>query len=491
MNPEANMTAPQQAFKFDINLIAWLLNIIVALLEELQALRTKVAALEKDSSCSHKPPSSDGLNKQRGTTKRGCSGRKPGGQTGHRGRTRRNVPPDQVTETIPHQPQNCDQCGATFTEQNLTVAVERRQVWEIPEIKPLVQEHVFYQTSCHCGHATRLPVPEWIYSGMGDNLQSHIAYLIPQGGTKLSRRSLQTILDDVFHVPLALGTIQNRLEDTAEILKPVCDELQNELSQQAVINIDETSYPHNKTLNWLWAFVTRSFVFFTIQASRGSQVLRQILGERYDGIIICDRFSAYIKYHKDRACGLIQFCWAHIIRDIKALKHHLAVESEQIFAIVTCKRIGAVFRLWHTHQRGKISRAQLIAAAEPIIAEMRTFVEANQKNPCHDVAKFNRQLLKRWHSLFTFIYHEGVEPTNNLAERLIRPGVQTRKISYGTRSQKGQLLRARLLTVSQSCRIQQRNALNFYLTAIHAYRHNLTMPSLLINHKEQQLVRTA
>lgn len=489
MNPEAYMTPPEEAFKSNISLIAWLLNIIVALSQELQALRTKVAALEKDSNCSHKPPSSDGLNKQRGTTKRGCSGRKPGGQTGHRGRTRRNVPPDQVTETIPHQPQNCDQCGATFTEQHLSVPLERRQVWEIPEIKPLVHEHVFYQTRCDCGHTTRLPVPEWIYAGMGDNLQSHLAYLTAEA--KLSRRSLQTILNDVFHVPLALGTIQNRLEDTAEILQPVCDELENELSQQAVINIDETSYPHNKTLNWLWAFVTRSFVFFTIQASRGSQVLRQILGERYDGIIICDRFSAYIKYHNDRACGFIQFCWAHIIRDIKALKHHLAVESDQLFAKVMCQRIGAVFRLWHTHQRGKMSRAQLIAAAEPIIAEMRTFVEANQKNPCHDVAKFNRQLLKRWHSLFTFIYHEGVEPTNNLAERLIRPGVQTRKISYGTRSQNGQLLRARLLTVLQTCRIQHRNALDFYRAVIHAHRHNLTLPSLLINHKDQHLKMAA
>ena len=489
MNPAANMTAPQQAFTSDRSLIAYLLQIIVALSQELQALRTKVAALEKDSSCSHKPPSSDGLNKQRRASKRGGSGRKPGGQPGHRGRSRRNVPPHQVTETIPHQPQACEQCGAAFTEQHLSVAVERRQVWEIPDIKPLLQEHVFYQTSCSCGHTTRLPVPEWIYSGMGDNLQSHIAYLTAEA--KLSRRSLQTILNDVFHVPVALGTIQNRLEDTAEILTPVCDELENELSQQAVINIDETSYPHNNTLNWLWAFVTRSFVFFTIQASRGSQVLRQILGECYDGIIICDRFSAYIKYHKDRACGFIQFCWAHIIRDIKALKHHRAVESEQLFAKLMCQRIGAVFRLWHTHQRNKISRAQLIAATEPIIAEMRTFVEANQKNSCHDVAKFNRQLLKRWHSLFTFIYHEGVEPIRHRrTERLIRPGVQTRKISYGTRSQKGQLLRARLLTASQSCRIQQRNALNFYRAAIQAYRHNLAMPSLLINHKEQQLVRT-
>jgi transposase len=99
--------------------------------------------------------------------------------------------------------------------------------------------------------------------------------------------------------------------------------------------------------------------------------------------------------------------------------------------------------------------------------------------------------LKRWDSLFTFIAHEGVEPTNNLAERLIRPGVQTRKISYCTRSENGQMLRARLLTVSQTCRFQHRNALDFYRAAISAHRNNLTMPSLLTNHNDQHLQMAA
>jgi transposase len=478
---DSNLTPPP----FDSNWISWLLQIIVALLEEVQALRAKLAAFEKDSTSSHKPPSSDGFKKKRGALKRGSSGRKPGGQKGHRGITRRNVPPSEVTETIAHKPEACETCGTSLTEQHRSVPVERRQVWEILEIKPLVMEHVFYQTTCDCGHQTRLPVPEWIYSGMGENLQAHMAYFTAEA--KLSRRSVQAVMGEVFHIPLAVGTIQNRLEETSEILKPVCEALENELPKQPVVNIDETSYPHNKKLNWLWAFVTSTFAFFTLQTSRGSQVLRKVLGGLYDGIIICDRFSAYVKYHKDRACGLIQLCWAHIIRDVKALQNELALESDLIFSVVMRKRIGALFRLWHAHKRGKISRAQLIAAAEPLIAAMRAFVEHNQQNPSREVASFNRQLLKRWDSLFTFIYHEGVEPTNNLAERLIRPGVQTRKISYCTRSENGQWLRARLLTVSQTCRIQQRNALDFYCTAISAHRNNLAMPSLLANHNHPHL----
>ena len=135
---------------------------------------------------------------------------------------------------------------------------------------------------------------------------------------------LQSILENVFHVPLALGAIQNRLEDTSRVIQPVCDEIENELTNQPVVNIDETGYPHNKSLAWLWVFVTNSFALFTIRASRGSQVIRSVLGELFDGIIISDRFSAYLKYHKDLTCGLLQLCWAHIIRDVKALSTELA-----------------------------------------------------------------------------------------------------------------------------------------------------------------------
>ena len=485
MMSEPQVTPPQEALNTDGNVLCWLLHIIVVLLREVQTLQAKLAAFEKDSTTSHKPPSSDGFKKKRGAITRGVSGRKPGGQKGHRGITRCNVPLHEVTETITHKPHTCEQCGTLLTEQHPSVPVERRQVWEIPEIKPLVQEHVFYQTTCDCGHPTRLPVPEWIYSGTGDTLQAHITYLTAEAN--LSRRTLQRVLDEVFHIPLALGTIQNRLEDSSEMLKPICDELENELTTQPAVNVDETGYPHNKKLAWLWAFVTSTFAFFTLQASRGSQVLHKVLGKCYDGIIICDRFSAYVRYHKDRACGLIQLCWAHIIREVKALGHQLAFESAQIFSVVMRKRIGAVFRLWYAHKQGHLSRVQLIAAAEPLIAEMCAFVEHNQHHPSHDIAKFNRQLLKRWTSLFTFIYHEGVEPTNNLAERVIRPGVQTRKISYCTRSQNGQWLRARLLTVSQTCRIQQRSALEFYRAAIHTRRSNLPVPSLLLHHKDQNL----
>ncbi len=485
MRYKQSLTPTQDQANTHTSLLLWLLQIIAVLTEEIQDLRAKLASLQKDSTNSHKPPSADGFNKKRGAIQRGFSGRKPGGQKGHRGKTRIRVEPSEVSKNIDYKPQACDQCGAPFSERNESSPVERRQVWEIPEIKPFVIEHLFYQTTCGCGHKTRLPVPEWIYSGMGDNLQAHMSYFTAEA--KLSRKTLKTVLEEVFHVPIALGAIQNRLEDTSAILKPICDQLEDELAKQKVVHIDETSYSHNKGLAWLWVFVASTFAFFTLQASRSSKVIKGVLGDLFDGIIICDRFSAYVKYHKDRACGLIQFCWAHIIRDIKAIKTELVVSSDQPFSALLRRRIGAVFRLWHAQKRGKISRDHLIEMAQPLIQEMRLFLEENLKSCSKEVSKLCNQLLKKWNSLFTFIYHPGVEPTNNLAELLIRASVLTRKISYCTRSENGQLLHARLLTVSQSCRMQTKNSLEFYRTAIHAHHYNLPPPSLLTAHNNNDM----
>jgi len=267
--------------------------------------------------------------------------------------------------------------------------------------------------------------------------------------------------------------------------------LKEEIVKQKVVNIDETSYPHNKGLNWLWGFVTKIFAFFTIQASRGSKVLKEILTELYEGIIICDRFSAYIKYQKDRVIGLIQFCWAHIIRDVKALKYEMGNGSKKPFSKACRKKIGAVFKLWYCFKAGKITREVLIEKAEPLIKKLKNFLEGNLQSSSKKVAKFCRQLLKRWNSLFIFIYHEGVEPTNNLAEQLLRLGVKSRKISYCTRSIAGQLLLAKLLTVICTCRIQKRSSLKFIRETIHSKRYNLTMPSLLLNKQEDEEIKLA
>ena len=175
----------------------------------------------------------------------------------------------------------------------------------------------------------------------------------------------------------------------------------------------------------------------------------------------------------------------------EALSTELAYDSHKPFALLMRQRIVTVFRVWHAHKRNTLSHEQLVTLAQPILLEMRTFLENNLDAPSPAVSKFSRQLLKKWEHLFVFISHKGVEPTNNLAERSIRPAVQSRKISYCTRSDKGQIVRTRLLTAWQSRRMQHRNPLDFFRQSIHAHRHCLCLPSLLPQHTLTSTHRTA
>jgi len=355
--------------------------------------------------------------------------------------------------------------------------VERRQVIELPEVRPFLEEHVFLACTCPCGPPTRLPVPPWISRGQGLNLQAHVAYYT--GVARLARRLTQTVLAELHGVNLSLGGLQNQLHDTAAACAPLYEELQQALPEQPHLHIDETSYPHQAQLHWLWVFVAPCFVFFALARRRSSAVLKEYLGRAFAGIVICDRFSAYLKYGKDCLVGLLQHCWAHLIREAKALGSAPAHGQSEPFAVLVRRQFGAILRLWHATLRGRLSRAQLIEKSRSLVEQMRELFVTNQAHGPPAVAKYCKGVLKRWQSLWTFLEHEGIEPTNNRAERMIRPAVQTRKLSFTTRSQAGQRLRAVLLTMTQSCRLQGRNAYQFLRLALLAHRGQGPRPSLL------------
>ncbi len=440
-------------------------------------LEEQVARLSRDSTTSHRPPASDGPGQRRGCPARGRSGRRPGGQRGHPGRARPPVPPAQVERIVPHRPTCCAHCQQPFDASTAGTVVERRQVLELPDAQPFVEEHQFVSCTCACGEQTRLPVPPWISRGQGLNLQAHVAYYT--GVARLSRRLTQTVLAELHGVSVSLGGLQNQLHDTTGACAPLYDELQQALPEQPHLHIDETGYPHQAKLHWLWVFVAPCFVFFALAQRRSSAVLKEYLGRAFAGIVICDRFSAYLKYSKDCLVGLLQHCWAHLIREAKALGAVPAHGRSEPFARLVRRQFGAVLRLWHATQQGRLSRAELIEKTRPLVEQMRALFVANQAQGPPAVAKYCAGVLKRWESLWTFLEHEGVEPTNNRAERMIRPAVQTRKLSFTTRSQAGQRLRAVLLTVTQSCRLQGRNGYEFLRLALRAHRGQGPRPSLL------------
>jgi len=279
---------------------------------ENRELKEKVARLERTSQSSSKPPSSDVTRERNGQKRQHASSpkRKAGGQPGHPGNHRNLLPPEQVDEAIECFALECrdcrhfEQCRAQAVRQP---PVSRWQVTEIPPLKPTVTEYQLYTLCGECGkaHPATLPV-EVGRSNFGPRLTAMIAYFTAV--LKQPRRVVQDCFQTVFATTIALGSTQNLLTQTSQALAPIEKALKNALPQQPVINADESGWYKR----WVWVFVTSVFVYFHIDASRGSAVLKTVLGDIYKGILCVDRWGAYTKYHK----GLIQLCWAHLKRDI-------------------------------------------------------------------------------------------------------------------------------------------------------------------------------
>ena len=270
-------------------------------------------------------------------------------------------------------------------------------------------------------------------------------------------------------------------EETSAAVAEPCAELEKQLAHEPVINSDETGYRTNGEKRWLWALVAPEFVFYKIALTRGAEVLVQLLGAVFEGILCSDRCPSYVKYHK----GEGQFCWAHFKRNILGVQLVAKTTDAERFCRDALSLHARLFRLWHRFgagsdvRYGPVTREQLIAKSIPL--EKKFFALANRyaESGDKDVRNLALALLKHFERFFAFLRNDGVEPTNNAAERALRCAVQWRKTSFGSRSAQGEVAAARLLTVKSTCRMQSREPLRYLGAAIRAHRHALPAPSLL------------
>lgn len=455
-----------------------IVEVLLQLSARLEELERKVALLTKDSSNSSKPPSSDGpASKPKMRRRKKSRHRKPGGQTGHKGTNRDLVPPEKVDLIEEILPQLCESCHKPLHPgldgSRVLGKYLRRQVIEIPDIKPDVSEYRLRCVECDCGAVTWANVPPQARSGFGPRFTALMAYLTAMH--RVTRRGCQELARTLLGVDISLGSVCKLHEEVSEALEPCCEEIKQALSKQDILNVDETGWKSMGKGIWLWVFVAPAMTFFTLAASRGAKVLKGVLGDVFGGIICSDMFSAYNAYHK----GKRQICWAHIIRTLKGLKHACRSPDGVRFARWMLAEMGRLFALWHAFKDGQVDRRTLVTKSVPIRARISNCLQTYELSSDHDVARAARGLLKHWNHLFTFLDYEGVEPTNNSAERGIRPAVQWRKICFGNQSENGEALTARLLTVTRTCIMQQRNSFDFLVQSITAHREGLSHPSLV------------
>jgi transposase len=451
--------------------------------KQIADLERQLALRQQNSTTSSKPPSSDGLaGRQRERGRRKKSRRKPGGQPGHPGHCRPLVPVERVNEWVDVFPDACGHCHHALSARGRVVTGEprRHQVTDLPPIDAYVIEYQCPHVVCPaCGKTTQAPLPEAVAGQFGPQLTALIAYLTVV--CRIPRRLVQTLLANALHVPISLGSTQAAWEEASEAVTAPCEELEAALAHQPVLNGDETGHRTNGDKRWLWAIVAPMFVVYRIATTRAADVLVGLLGDVFAGVLCSDRWRPYQTYHH----GELQFCWSHFKRNVLgALDLAKTTHAEQ-FCRDALALHARLFRLWYRFRgdpaaRGRpLTRAELIEKVIPLQKRFFALGKRHLDSPNKDVRNLATALFAHHEKFFVFVHHDGVEPTNNRAERALRAAVQWRKIMFGNRSEDGELAVARLLTVTRTCQMQQLNALAYLAAAVRAHRRRQTVASLL------------
>jgi hypothetical protein len=462
---------------------------LATLEEEVSRLRAENERLgeqtRRSSRNSSQPPSSDAPSAPPWKP-RPSSGRKRGAQPGHEGYQRKLYPVEACRSVNNHRPAQCGACGRALSGDDPNPV--RHQVVELPEVKPLVDEHRLHQLHCpNCGEVTRATLPSEVSErGYGPRLVATVGLL--SGPYRQSERQVQQALEDFYQVEVALGTINTlRQEVSAAVAEPVAEATVFAQAQE-VANADETGWVQGNSDGanperrkaWLWVLVTSWVTVFQIHLSRGQAAAKALLGE-FAGYLITDRWTGYGWWPLDQR----QLCWAHLIREFQKIAER-GGESQAIGESLL-EQARKLFELWHRVRDGTLTRSGFAAAVVEIRASVQQWLAAGaayamvhgDKSARARTARTCRELLKVEQALGLFVRVAGVEPTNNAAERALRPAVIWRRTSLGTQSALGSQFVARLLTVTLTLRSQQRSVLEYLTAACEAARQGMPAPSLL------------
>jgi transposase len=445
-------------------------------LEALQAeaaqLRELLATARKDSSTSSKPPSSDIVKPPKQPADPDSPNRKIGGQPGHPKHDRQGFLPEQITHFETHTLDGCPCCGGPL-RRNAHFAKVVQQV-DVEQVPLSIEQHTCPEYWCvHCEKSVKAPLPQHIDKGglVGVELTALIAFM--KGACHASYSTIRTFLRDVVCVTISRSQLSKIIGKVTEALDRPYEELLLLLPNEAILNVDETGHKNNGDLWWTWCFRAELYTLYHIDAHRSADVLMDILGKEFKGIIGCDYLGAYRRYMRECSVRL-QFCLAHLIRDVKFLTT-LPDARDRHYGEDLRQALQELFEVFH--QRDRLSegvfQTRLQLARDKVL---RVGLAAPQTQHGQNMQKRFRD---HGAAYFTFITTTAVEPTNNLAEQAIRFVVIDRHITQGTRSQGGRRFCERMWTVIATCTRQGRSVYDYLREAVGNWFEGKQAPSLL------------
>jgi transposase len=435
-----------------------------------QQLADAQAKLNTNSSNSSLPPSSDRFHgKRRPPAPPEQPRKKRGGQPGHPRQQRPLVPPEQLRQIIPCRPTACRRCGKPLTGSDPSPL--RHQVAELPVAVPDVVEYQLHRLTCPCCHSTTCAsLPPGVKGHFGPRLEATLALLA--GRYRLGLRPVVALAADLWGLDISTGMVSKLRQRTAEALLLPWVQVALYVRRQNV-NIDETTWREGKKAAYLWAAVTPLAALFRIAKGRTAEAAQAMLGKHYAGVATCDRLKSYWWIKR------LQWCWAHLRRDFQAMIDRGGPGKAIGQALL--EQSNRLFQLWRRWRDGELSRAGLQRAMRPVREAVKQALERGQKSRCGQTAGTCQELLGHEEWLWTFVDVEGVEPTNNEAERSERHGVLWRKTSGGTDSAAGSRFVERVLTVVETCRRQGKKVLDYLSACIETWRHDRAPPCLVPN----------
>jgi transposase len=423
------------------------------------------AQLGQTSRNTSKPPSTD----PPGVTRPGPkpTGRKRGGQLGHQGSERRMLKPDHI---VNHRPQSCGKCGHALMGEDPEPS--RFQVFELPRLRPEVTEHRGHTLRCRCGAETSEAIPmDVLQHGFGPRMTALVGYL--SGRCRLSKRQIVEFGDEVLGLPISAGGVCSVEQDVSAALAAPYEEVASAVRAAPVVNADESGWREDKKLAWLWVGVTSVAIVFRVARGRGAAIAQELLGEKFAGLLVTDRWSAYNWVSTLRR----QLCWAHLLRDFQGMIDRGGVGGT--LATQLLAQAAQMFDWWHRVCDGELERAEFQQRMIPVRSAVADLLRDAQTRAEPKTAGMCKQILKFEPALWTFVDTDGIEPTNNAAERAIRPAILWRKGSFGNDSAVGSRFTERILTAVATVRLRRGSVLNYLAEACASYRATRTALSLL------------
>jgi transposase len=446
------------------------------LLQRIAELESRLAKLEKNSTNSSKPPSTDFVKPPAAARKQGKQ-RKPGGQAGHPKHQRTAFTEQEIDRRYDYSFDRCPDCDGKLKLLEEPASI----VQQVEVVTQPIQVSEHRSRACYCAKCQKTfvaPVPHEVRkSGLvGPRLTALVGYL--KGGCHCSFSTIRKFLRDVIGVTVSRGQLRKVCGKVADSLESCYQELLAALPTQARLNVDETGHPENGERLWTWCFRAPLFTLFKIDPSRKSDVLVEVLGSEFDGVLGCDYFSAYRKYMRLNDNVLLQFCLAHLIRDVKFLVDHPNAQNRS-YGRRVLDRLRSLFET--IHRREQFASAETFGQA---LSQRggKLWGEATTRVPnTREAQALAQRFEKHGFEYLQFVTTPGIEPTNNLAEQAIRFVVIDRKITQGSRGEPGRRWLERIWTTMATCAQHGKSVFKFLDETVRAFLRGDPLPSLLFD----------